>query len=195
MADSFRGMRGRMQAARKWRRPTGWTRGPPIARSRRAGIALAERAIWAASRKQPVQLTGPDGLHSDQAIQHVALAGHPADHCRALAGKVHRWEMSEGTDRTAGGGMMMGGDEHASIDDRASGRGQGNSGRIDRPRISTYPTSRPANCCAITWRGRPLSAKPFGNISTTANWCPTRSYSTWCGRRWSPQRRPEASLS
>jgi inorganic pyrophosphatase len=43
-----------------WRRPTGWTRWPPIARSRRAGIALAALAIWAASRKQPVQLTGPD---------------------------------------------------------------------------------------------------------------------------------------
>ena len=96
----------RWSPARKWRRPTGWTRRPPIARSRRAGIALAALAIWAASRKQPVQLTGPDGLHSDQAIQHVALAGHPADRCRALAGKVHRWEVSGGIDRAAGGGMM-----------------------------------------------------------------------------------------
>ena len=50
----------RWSPARKWRRPTGWTRRPPIARSRRAGIALAALAIWAASRKQPVQLTGPD---------------------------------------------------------------------------------------------------------------------------------------
>jgi hypothetical protein len=49
-----------LEPAKKWRRPTGWTRRPPIARSRRAGIALAALAAWAACRKQPVQLTGPD---------------------------------------------------------------------------------------------------------------------------------------
>ena len=60
-------------------------------------------------------------------------------------------------------------------------RGAGN----ELPCTSTSPISRPANCCAITWRGGPPQPGRPDVSRPGANSCPARLCSARCGRSWS----------
>jgi putative transposase len=70
--------------------------------------SFAERYAGTLRRECPDHLLiySEGHLRRVLAVHHVALAGHPADRCRGLAGKVQRWAVGGGIDRAAGGGMM-----------------------------------------------------------------------------------------